>query len=241
VHYSSPGAAAFAVAAPPHLMTDGTIDTTRIVLRPIGSPLPLGLLALVPAGVMLSCQQIGAIDVTEGRTIAFLLLGFVVPLQFAATILAFLARDSVAGTGLGLFSGAWLASALTLLNAKPGSTSHAFGVFLLSVGAGMIVVVAGASFGKVGPALVITVGAVRFVLSGLYELTANTGVEHAAAVIGFILAGVALYSAVATEVEDVSGPKLPLGRRGPAKAALEEPLSAQLARIEHEAGVREQL
>jgi uncharacterized protein len=89
--------------------------------------------------------------------------------------------------------------------------------------------------------LVITVGATRFVLTGLYELTASTGVEHAAAVVGFALAGVALYSALATEIEDVRGTKLPIGRRGVAKAALEEPLESQLARIEHEAGVREQL
>src|SRR4051794_28522703 len=135
------------------LAEDGQ-SATRIILRPIGSPLPLGLLALVPAGVMLSCQQVGAIDATELKTIAYLLLGFVVPLQLVACIFGFLARDSVAGTGLGLFAGAWLGSALTLLNAQPGTTSHAFGVFLLSVGAAMVVLVAGAAFGKVGPALV---------------------------------------------------------------------------------------
>jgi hypothetical protein len=46
---------------------------------------------------------------------------------------------------------------------------------------------------------------------------------------------------VAAESEDVRGPKLPIGRRGRARSALEEPLSAPLARVEHEAGVREQL
>src|SRR5436189_292012 len=80
------------------------------------------------------------------KTIAYLLLGFVVPLQLIACVFAFLARDSVAVTGLGLFAGAWLASGLTLLNAQPGTTSHAFGVFLLSIGACMVVLVSGAAF-----------------------------------------------------------------------------------------------
>jgi hypothetical protein len=79
---------------------------------------------------------VGAIDATELKTIAYLLLGFVVPLQLVACIFGFLARDSVAGTGLGLFAGAWLASSLTLMNAQPGTTSHAFGVVLLSIGGG---------------------------------------------------------------------------------------------------------
>ena len=34
---------------------------------------------------------------------AVLLLGFVVPLQLIASVLSFLARDTVAGTALGLF------------------------------------------------------------------------------------------------------------------------------------------
>jgi succinate-acetate transporter protein len=51
-----------------------------------------------------------------------------VPLQLLATIFCFLARDTVAATGFGLFSGAWLASALTLINSPPGQTDKAFGV-----------------------------------------------------------------------------------------------------------------
>jgi hypothetical protein len=52
----------------------------------------------------------------------------------------------------------------------------------------------------------------------------------------------ALYSALATEVEDVQGEtKLPLGRRAMAAEALQGPFDRQLERIEHEAGVRRQL
>src|SRR3954451_2093414 len=86
-------------------------DRTRIVLRPIGSPLPLGLLALACAGLLLSLEQLGTFTTaTDLRTIAIVLLGFSVPLMLIASIFSFLARDTVAGSALGLFAGAWLAS-----------------------------------------------------------------------------------------------------------------------------------
>jgi succinate-acetate transporter protein len=219
-----------------------TAAVTRIVLRPIGSPLPLGVLALVPAGALMGVMQLGGIPVSETKTVALMLLGFVVPLQLIASVLSFLARDTIAGTGLGLFGGTWLATALALMSGQPGTRSHALGVFLLCVGGSMVVLVAGASFGKLGPALVMVVGAARFVISGLYELLGGTGLEHAGAVVGLVLAGVALYSALATEVEDVQGEtKLPLGRRAMAAEALSGPFERQLERSEHEAGVRQQL
>jgi succinate-acetate transporter protein len=215
---------------------------TRIVLRPIGSPLPLGILALVPAGVMMGVLQLGGMPVTQTKTVALLMLGFVVPLQIVASILCFLARDTVAGTGLALFGGTWLATSLALMSGQPGARSQALGVFLLCVGGTMVVLIAGASFGKFGPALVLVLGATRFGVSGLYELIGSTGLEHAAAIIGFGLAGAALYSALATEVEDVRGElKLPMGRRKLAREAFEGPFESQLERIEREAGVRQQL
>jgi succinate-acetate transporter protein len=216
---------------------------TRVTLRPIGSPLPLGLLALMCAGMLLSLQQVGALAPQEGRTIALILVGFVVPLMLLATIFSFLARDTVAGTGLGLFTGAWLATGLAMLSApSPGATSDALGAFLICLAGAMLVLIAGASFGKAGPAAVIVAGAARFVVSGLYEIKGTTGLEHAAGIVGFLLAGTALYSALATVVEDVQGhTKLPLGRRAKARDALDAPFDSQLERIEHEAGVRQQL
>jgi uncharacterized protein len=215
---------------------------TRIVLRPIGSPLPLGILALVPAGILMGVLQLGGMPVTQTKTVALLMLGFVVPLQLIAAIFCFLARDTVAGTGLALFGGTWLATALALMSGQPGVRSQALGVFLLCVGGTMAVLVSGAAFGKVGPALVLVVGATRFIRTGLYELIGGSGLEHAAAIVGLALAAVALYSAVATEIEDVRGEaKLPIGRRHMAREALEAPFHRQLEGIEQEAGVRQQL
>ncbi|HEX5146663.1 MAG TPA: GPR1/FUN34/YaaH family transporter [Conexibacter sp.] len=217
-------------------------ELTRINLRPIGSPLPLGLLALVPAGVVLALLQLGALALDQTRTVALLLLGFVAPLMLGTAAVAFLARDTVAATALGLFGGTWLATALALLSGRPGMTSPALGVFLLCVAGGMVALVAGAAFGKLGPALVIVVGASRFAVAGLYELIGSRGLEHAGAILGLCLAATALYSAVATTVEDVQGSmKLPMLRRRQARDAIAGSFDAQLERIEHEAGVRQQL
>lgn len=216
--------------------------STRIVLRPIGSPLPLGLLALGTGGLLLSCIQIGAFAAPESKTVALILLGFVVPLQLAVTILCFLGRDTVAGAGIGVFAGAWLATSLVLLSSSPGSTSPAFGVFLLSVAAALLVIISAAAGGKAGPAIVMLVGSARFLLAGLYELTATRGVEHAGAVVGFVLVGTAAYFALASEIEDIHGePKLPTGRRSRARLAMTGSFPDQLQGLEREAGVRQQL
>ncbi len=162
---------------------------TRIVLRPLGSPLPLGLLAVAPAGLLLSCLQIGAFAQAEGKTVALIVFAFAVPLELIAAVLCFLARDTLGGSGLGIFAGAWLASGTVLLSTSPGATSPAFGVFLLAISAAMIILVASAAGGKAGTAVVMVAGSARFLLAGLFELTGSIGVEHAAAIVGFVLAG----------------------------------------------------
>lgn len=194
------------------------------------------------AAVLLSCEQIDALNATQGRTIALILIGFVVPLQLITAIFSLLARDTVAGTALGLFTGAWLATALTMLSSKPGATSGALGVFLLTMSASLVVLLVGAAFGKAGLTIVIAAGVARFALTGLYQLTGSSALEHAAGIVGFALAGAALYAALATEIEDVRGGRgLPLGRRAKAAEALDAPFAKQLDQIEHEAGVRQQL
>jgi uncharacterized protein len=233
-----------ATGAEPSGASDGRIvgDHTRIFLRPIASPLPLGLLALGCAGVMLSLEQLGSFALSDYKTVAVVLLGFVVPLELLAAVLSFLARDTVAATALGLFAGAWLATGLEGLSAVPGSTSHALGAFLLILAGSLFVLIAGAAFGKAGPAVVIAVGVARFLVSGLYELIGSAGLAHAAAIIGFVLAAAAAYSALATEIEDVQGAvKLPLGRRARARDALAGGFESQLDRLDREAGVRNQL
>lgn len=215
----------------------------RVTLRPIGSPLPLGAFALVPAGLLLAGSQLGWFSLSDEKMIPFVLLGFAVPLQLMASVFAFLGRDSLVGTGFGIFTGGWLAYSLASLNGAPGQTSHVLGVFFLAVGAVFAMLTGGGvAGGKAAAGAVILMGSARFLLSGLYELTNSTGVEHAAGIVGLVFVGVAGYVGVATLLEDSARRSiLPIGRRGPARAALAEDIDAQLRELEHEAGVRQQL
>ncbi len=215
----------------------------RVMLRPIGSPLPLGVFTLVPSGLLLAGLQLQWFAVTDIRTVGYLLLGFAVPLQFASSILAFLGRDSLVGTAFGIFTGTWLAFGLTALTSPPGKASPVLGVFFLGV-AGIFAMLMGGGLagGKAAAGVVVLLGSVRFVLSGLYELTASVGFEHAAGIIGLVFVGVACYVGTAVLLEDNARRSiLPIGRRGAARAAFAEGLGAQLDGLEHEAGVREQL
>jgi hypothetical protein len=50
---------------------------------------------------------------SEGDKVALVIVSFTVPLQFVASLFAFLARDPAAATGMGLLSGIWLALSLS--------------------------------------------------------------------------------------------------------------------------------
>jgi uncharacterized protein len=214
----------------------------RIVLRPIANPLPLGFLALAAGTLMLSGLQLGWLAAPEGRNLALVLIAFVFPLQLVACVFGYLGRDVVAGTGMGVLAGTWLSIGLVTLTSAPGATSDALGLFLVVAGCAMIVPAAGASTGKVVAFAVLATTALRFVLSGLYQLTSRPGWEDAAGAVGLALGALALYAAAAMTLEDARRETLlPLLRRGAGRASLERSFDEQLAGIEHEAGVREQL
>src|SRR3954453_958264 len=80
----------------------------RIVLRPLANPLPLGFLALAAGTLLLAGLQLGWLGAEEGQSVALALLAFVFPLQLIACVFGYLCRDVVAGTGMGVLSGAWL-------------------------------------------------------------------------------------------------------------------------------------
>jgi uncharacterized protein len=170
-------------------------------------------------------------------------LAFVFPLQLVACVFGFLGRDVVAGTGMGILSGTWLAIALVTLTApSPGATSDALGLFLLLAGAAMLVPFAAAATSKTVAAAVLGTTAVRFALTGLYQLTASSAWKDAAGIVGLILLAIALYAALALALEDARGASvLPVGRRADGADALSDGLDAQLRGVEHAAGVRRQL
>ena len=219
----------------------GTV--ARVTLRPIASPLPLGAFALVPAGLLLSGMQLGWFAQSEAMAVAIIVMAFAVPLQLVSSVFAFLGRDALVATGFGVFAGIWLAYGLTQVTGAVGQTSSVLGVFFLACSALFaMLMLGGIAGGKTAAGAVILAGAVRFLLSGLYELTESTGVEHAAGIVGLVFVAVALYVGVATLLEDSAHRSiLPIGRRARARDALEGDLQAQLDVLEHEAGVRDQL
>lgn len=215
---------------------------TRIVLRPITSPLALGFLALGGATAVLSGLQLGWYGPDESTAVALALMVFGFPLQLLASIFGFLSRDAVAATGMGLLAASWLATGMVMLLTPPGSISPALGILLIFAGVALTIPALAASFGKVVPALVLFVASVRFILTGLHQLTGAPAVEAVAGIMGLALLGVALYAALALELEDVQRKTvLPVLRVGMGLEALRATPAEQVSGVEHEAGVREQL
>lgn len=76
----------------------------------------------------------------------------------------------------------------------------------------------------------------------MHQLTSNDGWEDAAGIVGLFLFALALYAALAAELEDTQKRTiLPLGRRGKGKVAVEGSLVDQVLHVESEPGVKQQL
>lgn len=224
-------------------MTDqGHGVAPRIVLRPVANPLPLGFLALSAGTLLLAGLQLGWLGAAEGQPVALALLAFVFPLQLVASIFGYLARDVVAGTGMGVLAGTWLTIALVTLTSEPGTTSEALGLFLLIAGVAMLVPGTAASFGKLVPAAVLLVTALRFAVTGVYELTTSSTWQDIAGIVGLVLCALALYAGLAMALEDLRRRTiLPVLRRGSGRESMAGNLGVQVPGLEREPGVREQL
>src|SRR5439155_11578766 len=157
---------------------------TRVTLRPIAGPLTLGFGALAVATVVVAALQLGWIPISETASVALILLVAVAPAQLLTSILGYLARDGVAGAGMGTLAGTWAAMGLILLTSDPGSTGRAPGLLLLVAGVVMLIPAAGAAMGKLVPAVVLATTSIRFVLTGIWELTGGNDWKIASAIVG---------------------------------------------------------
>lgn len=223
----------------PH--TDDPAALTRIVLRPVATPLPLGFLALGIGSCLLTALQLSWIPSADGSQVAIVLLSFTAPLQLLAAVLGFLIRDVVMATGFGLLTGSWVSVALLLLTGRPGQTSPVLGILALAVAIALLVPAITATWSKPVASSVMTVAAARFALTGIYELTQATAWEHASGIIGIALLASSAYGSLAFALEDAQHrPILPTNRRGAGKDAIAAPLPAQLDSLTREAGVRQE-
>src|SRR3954454_7094479 len=179
----------------------GPVNTT-VFLRPIANPLPLGFAALAAATLLVSGLQLGWLSADQGQPVALILLAFVFPLQLLTSVFGYLGRDVAAATGMGILAGTWLSIALITLTSAPGATSDALGLFLLIAGVSMWIPASVAIAGKRVAAAVLATAGLRFLLTGLYELTGSGTWEDLAGVVGLVLCALGLYAALAMAAED---------------------------------------
>jgi hypothetical protein len=213
-----------------------------VVLRPIASPLTLAFLALAVGTFILAGLQFSWIPTTQSADIGLALIVFVFPLQAVSSVFGFLARDSIAGTGTGLLSASWLAIGVLTFTGRPGQTSGALGLLLIGAATALLVPATVGAASKPLASLVITGVALRFFLTGGYELSSASVWKYAAAAEGLLLAVVALYAALAFELEDNRRHTvLPTLRRGTGRQAIAGTLADELDGLHKEAGVRKQL
>jgi hypothetical protein len=214
----------------------------RITVRPYGSVVPLGFFAFGIGMFLYAAFDAPWVPPTQGKEIGLMLATFVAPLEGVATVIAFLARDTMSGVALGLFTGSWLMTGLATMQAKPNTLSPADGYFLIafSIAVGLLSLVAW--LGQPLIATLLTVSVVRGVLSAVYQLGGGRGWNHTAGWLALAIFCVAMYGGLAFLLEDAKGQAvLPLGRRGSSREAIEEGLEVQLAGLGGEPGVRKHL
>jgi len=217
------------------------VEHTRIMLRPIGSGLPLGFFAFGIGMFLYGAQGAQWVPVTEAKTVGLLLVSFVFPLELIATIVAFLARDTLGATTLGLFTTSWLALGWADYASPPGSTSVTLGVYLFGFATAALLLALTSLGGKPFFSVLLAVAVARMVLSGVYEIGAAHEWYRISGGVGIALTALALYGGSALALEDAHQRELlPLFRRGAAEQAFQG-YDTQLERLEAEPGVRQQL
>jgi hypothetical protein len=225
------------------MSSDGAryVDQTRIMLRPIGSGLPLGFFAFGIGMLLLGCSAIGWIPVSEQKDVGMMLMSFVFPLELIATIIAFLARDTLGATTLGLFTTSWLTLGWGFYSSPPGSTSITLGIYLFGFATVAALLALMSIRGKPFFSVLLGAAAARMVLAGVYEVGGRHEWYKISGGFGIALAALAMYGGTALGLEDARQQELlPLFRRGGADEAFQG-YEAQLQRLEAEPGVRQQL
>ncbi|MCL2729731.1 MAG: GPR1/FUN34/YaaH family transporter [Actinomycetia bacterium] len=222
---------------------DGERDAEfRIVLRPLASSLPLGFFAFTVGTVLLTALELRWVPLAQDRELMILVLAFVVPMEALSGLFAFLARDSGAATGLTTLAAAWAATSVTVMGGAPGALNQGLGIFLFTLAVLMLIMSVTAMTGKPLFGVLLLIGACRFALTGVYQVTGVSVVEQIAGWLGLPLALFALYGGLAMLLEEsYQRMILPLGRRGRARTSLEGGFAHQVRRTETEPGVRRQL
>lgn len=215
------------------------LSHTHVVLRPIGSPLPLGMSGLAIGSFVESGFDLHWVNAAEAHQVGLILLAVPFPLQLLACVLAYLARDGTVGAALGVLASSWLAIALIHVTANPGQTSAALGLMLMASGGALSLSAIAASQSKRLTACVFMTAGARFMIAGVYLLSRNGAWQTVAAVLGLLLTAAAGYCVLAFELEGQRHRTvLPTFRANSGAAAIRDDFTTQVDEVEHEAGVR---
>jgi succinate-acetate transporter protein len=212
----------------------------RVFLRPIGTPLTLGMAGLAVGSFVDSGLELRWVVPSQALEIGLVLVSVPFILQVVACVFSYLARDGAAGTSLGVLATSWLGLGLVHIIGTPGHVSGALGLMLLASGGTVALSAVAVARAKPLPALVFACAAVRFGMAGIYQLSAASAWGRVSGVIGLVITALAGYCVIAFELEGQNrAPVLPTLRRGPGTSALHLGAAAQLDGVEHEPGVRQ--
>lgn len=212
----------------------------RIFLRPIGSPLTIGLSGLTIASLVVSGLELGWIARSQALQVGLILVSVPFLLQLVACVFSYLARDGAAGATLGVLSTTWLGMGLIHVVSPTSARSGALGLLLLVAGGTVALSAVAVASAKPLPALVFALAGGRFAVSGVYQLGAGAAWQHASGIIGLVVTGAAAYSALAFELEGQKhGPVLPTLRVGRGRDAVLGDVQQRVDGLTSEAGVRQ--
>lgn len=211
-----------------------------VFLRPIGSPVGLGMSGLAIASLIQSGFDLHWVAEDQAAEVGLMLLAVPFVLQVFAAVLSYLARDGASGAALGVLGTSWLAIGLVHVSSTPGHRSGALGLMLLA-SAGMVALASlTVSTGKPLPGGIFMIEAARFAMAGTYELGAAGWWRDAAGIVGLAVVVAAAYCALAFELESQQRrPVIPTFRRGRARVAVMGGEEAAIDDVLHDPGVRQ--
>jgi uncharacterized protein len=218
------------------------LSATRVVLRPVASPLPLGFAGLAVSSVTVAGTELGWIGPSDALHAGLIAFIFAPLLQVIACVFGFLSRDAVAATGIGVLAATSAAIGAVSVTSRAGTTSHALGTLLLVAAVAVLVSATVAAAAKLVPAIVMGLAAARFVVTGIYEFVPDSGWKTTSGIVSLVAALAALYGMASLEIKSIRGaPLLPTLRRGAGLQAFSGDLPTQVSHVAAEAGVRRQL
>lgn len=215
------------------------LGPVRIFLRPLGSPVTLGLSGLAIASLVEAGLDLSWVATSQTREAGIVLVSVPFVLQLCACLFAYLARDAAAGASLGVLSTTWLGFGAIQIVSAPGSRSGALGLLLVTSAGVLALSATAVSTAKPLPGTVFHLAAIRFALTGAYQLGAGHAVQHAAGAVGIAVTALASYTVLAFELEEHRSPVLPTFRIRRGSIAVSGPPAAAIDDPVHDAGVRQ--